>query len=1038
MRIACGVIIFSILNLLIACSTQKNEDKRQFSGENFTANIRTTDARTPEGERQGFKLPDGFEITLFASEPDIDKPINLAFDAKGRMWVTQSFEYPFPSEPGKGKDKLTILEDTNNDGKADKFTVFEDTLNIPIGVLPLNDGAVAYSIPNIYRYTDANGDGKADSQKKLLGPFKTKDTHGMINNFVRGYDGWIHSCHGYTNRDTVAGADGDSISMISGNTFRFRSDGSRVEHTTDGRINPFGLVYDEMGYLYSTDCHTSPLYQLIRDADYSQWGKEEGMGFGPDMTPLSDEATALAGIGYYADKLFPEPYRKNFYVGDAVRCRVYRYSSIFKGSTPVGKREEDFLLSEDPWFRPVDVKLGPDGALYIADFYNSIIGHYEVPLDHPRRDHTRGRIWRITYNGKHNEKKDWTAANINQLLQALDMDNMFIRMTAADQLADRIGKESVQPVAAVLNEKNVSTKKYVHALWVLERLGALTPAMLQAAASHSDPVIRLHTMHILAEEKPDEQQLFPLVLKGLEDKDPHVKRAAVELLKMYPNMRSVELALGIRNTVEDYDTHLLYATRLVLRNILRKEEVMKTVAAKQWNEKDAAHLSDVMMGVASSDAGVFLYRYISQYKPDDAKAPAIYQHIARFAPSADLDSTIKIAMNAQRPDTASLLIFQGIQQGIEKKGGKESAQLTLWGKSLAESVLQKYPFDKSLPLSIVRLQTFAADVAGEYKLKSVAPALEAIAKSASTSDLKLTGEDLVDELVDVKAAAVKALIKVDPSKGSVVAQRLLSDKNTDEYFKNVLGRMLGEFPGKVVNEILKSIKNATPDLQNNMALTLAGTSEGKDILFQQVKNKEMFPRILLQPRVKERILMGITPSQKKIFEELTSGISPIDEERQKEIYDRLVELDKAMQSNPPSVDSGKVVFMQNCSMCHSIAEEGGSIGPNLDGVSQWGSKSLAEKILDPNRNVSENFRTYTIKMKDGKVSTGLYRREEGAVIIFADLTGQEFSVSKKDIAEQTASKLTLMPDNFRERLTQKNFNALIRFLLDPKKNLEKK
>ncbi|MBS0425595.1 MAG: c-type cytochrome, partial [Proteobacteria bacterium] len=461
-------------------------------------------------------------------------------------------------------------------------------------------------------------------------------------------------------------------------------------------------------------------------------------------------------------------------------------------------------------------------------------------------------------------------------------------------------------------------------------------------------------------------------------------------------------------------------------------------AAKQWNEKDAAHLSDVMMGVASSDAGVFLYRYISQYKPDDAKAPAIYQHIARFAPSADLDSTIKIAMNAQRPDTASLLIFQGIQQGIEKKGGKESAQLTLWGKSLAESVLQKYPFDKSLPLSIVRLQTFAADVAGEYKLKSVAPALEAIAKSASTSDLKLTGEDLVDELVDVKAAAVKALIKVDPSKGSVVAQRLLSDKNTDEYFKNVLGRMLGEFPGKVVNEILKSIKNATPDLQNNMALTLAGTSEGKDILFQQVKNKEMFPRILLQPRVKERILMGITPSQKKIFEELTSGISPIDEERQKEIYDRLVELDKAMQSNPPSVDSGKVVFMQNCSMCHSIAEEGGSIGPNLDGVSQWGSKSLAEKILDPNRNVSENFRTYTIKMKDGKVSTGLYRREEGAVIIFADLTGQEFSVSKKDIAEQTASKLTLMPDNFRERLTQKNFNALIRFLLDPKKNLEKK
>ena len=1038
MRIAGNAIGYITLLVLSACNTVQKEDKRQFSGENFTANIRTTDARTPEEERLGFKLPEGFEITLFASEPNIDKPINLAFDAKGRMWVTQSFEYPFPSAPGKGKDKLTILEDTDNDGKADRFTVFADTLNIPIGVLPLNDGAVAYSIPNIYRYTDANGDGKADGQKKLLGPFKIKDTHGMINNFVRGYDGWIHSCHGYTNRDTVAGADGDSISMISGNTFRFRSDGSRVEHTTDGRINPFGLVYDEMGYLYSTDCHTSPLYQLIRDADYSQWGKEEGMGFGPDMTPLSDEATALAGIGYYADVLFPEAYRKNFYVGDAVRCRVYRYSGTFKGSTPIGKREEDFVLSEDPWFRPVDVKLGPDGALYIADFYNSIIGHYEVPLDHPRRDHTRGRIWRITYKGKHNDKKDWTAAGIKDLLHALNMDNMPARMTAADQLADRVGIDAVQPVTAMLNAKEISTREYVHALWVLQRLGALSPVMLQAAVANNDPVIRLHAMHILAEEKPDEQQLFPLVLKGLEDKDLHVKRAATELLMKYPAMRSIELALGIRRSVEDYDTHLLYTARLCLRNILRHDSVMKQVAAIEWNEKDAGYISDVMMGVATADAGNFLYRYISRYKPDDKRAPAIFQHIARFAPSAKLDSTIKIAMNGQRPDTVNLFIFQGMQQGLEKKGAKESRQFEEWGKSLAESVLQKYPYDKAQPLSILRLEAFAANVAGNYKLTSVVPALQVIVKSATTADLKLSGQDPVDELIDIKAAAVRALLKIDPSKGSVVAQRLLEDVNTDEYFKNVLGQVLGEFPGKIVNQVLKTIKNASPDLQNNIALTLAGTSEGKDILFEQVKNNDMFARILLQPRVKERILLNITPAQKKIFDQLTAGIDPVDQERQKEIYNRLVEFDKAIQTAPPSVDSGKIVFMQNCSSCHSIAEEGGNIGPNLDGVSQWGAKSLAEKILDPNRNVAENFRTYTIRMKDGKISTGLYRREEGAVIIFADLTGNEISIPKKDIAERTPSRLTLMPDNFQQRLTQKNFNALIRFLLDPKAKGAKK
>ncbi|MBC7849459.1 MAG: dehydrogenase, partial [Chitinophagaceae bacterium] len=283
------IAIISLL-FITACKTKTNTDSHEYAGDKFSANIRSTAARSPEEERLGFKLPEGFEISLFASEPQIGKPINFAFDAQGRMWVTQSFEYPFPSEPGKGTDKLTILEDTDHDGKADKFTVFSDTLNIPIGVLPVNDGAIVYSIPNIYKYTDSNGDGKVDNQKKLFGPFRINDTHGMINNLVRGYDGWIHSCHGYTNRDTIAGTDGEPISMISGNTFRFRTDGSRVEKTTDGRINPFGLVYDEKGYCYSTDCHTSPLYQLMRDADYTQWGKEEGMGFAPDMTSLSDEA----------------------------------------------------------------------------------------------------------------------------------------------------------------------------------------------------------------------------------------------------------------------------------------------------------------------------------------------------------------------------------------------------------------------------------------------------------------------------------------------------------------------------------------------------------------------------------------------------------------------------------------------------------------------------------------------------------------------------------------------------------------------------
>src|SRR5688500_8718597 len=204
--------VFSLL-IFTGCndaSQEKSEavDDSLDSGTKFNEHIRSTEARTPEEERKGVKLPEGFEIDLFASEPDIGKPINLTFDARGRVWVTQSFEYPFPAVPGGGKDRVTILEDTDNDGKADKFTHFDDTLNIPIGVIPTVEGAMVYSIPSVYKFVDKDGDGKPELSQKVMGPFETKDTHGMVNNFTWGFDGWIHACHGFSNRSNVAALDG--------------------------------------------------------------------------------------------------------------------------------------------------------------------------------------------------------------------------------------------------------------------------------------------------------------------------------------------------------------------------------------------------------------------------------------------------------------------------------------------------------------------------------------------------------------------------------------------------------------------------------------------------------------------------------------------------------------------------------------------------------------------------------------------------------------------------------------------------------------
>lgn len=1013
-------ILFASLCLFSACETKErtstSSDPGRFTGKKFNEHIRSTEARTPEEQQKGFVLPEGFEIQLYASEPDIGKPINLTFDAKGRMWVTQSFEYPFAASPGEGSDRITILEDTDGDGRADKFSNFSDTLNIPIGIFPVQDGAVAYSIPHVYRFTDRDGDGKSDSKEILLGPFEHRDTHGMVNNFMRGYDGWIHACHGFTNRSTVAGADGDSITMISGNTFRFLPDGSRVEHTTHGRINPFGLAYDERGYLYSTDCHTSPLYQLIRGADYTQWGKEEGMGFAPDMKPLEKEATALAGIAYYADTHFPEDYQSNFYIGDAVASRVYRNSFTFKESTPVGKLEEEFVLSEDPWFRPVDVKLGPDGALYIADFYNSIIGHYEVPLFHPKRDRVRGRIWRITYKGKTNKLEDLTKASAEQLVTALDHDNLVIRLAAADQLTERIGKSAVGVVTDLVEDEDVSGRAYIHGLWVLHRLGALSEQLIKNSEAHEDPLIRLHTMRILL-EKDGDSKFFDLITKRLGDKDPHVKRAATELLVKYPQMASLERALEERADVPREDSHLLYTTRLVLRNLLRNDDLMKTVASREWERDHAKFLTDVIVGVPSEAAGVFLARHITETDWEGERLVRLYEHLARYVPASDLAAVIGDARGTRTDDTDfQYIALKGIQQGIARRGASDPEVIGTWGMTVAKSLLDKYEAGRGEKSpDVLAKQKFAAELAGKYKIQELEPELLAFFEKSNSGD------------VEVRVSALRSLLMLDQQQHAQLAGRILKD-TVDTHFKNRVASMLGEFSGPTINKILADVNNAPPDLQSAIVMALATSPEGKNIIFRKVKAGELLPRTLMQPQVEERMMLNISPRQKKEYEAITAKLDPIDRERQALIATRILDFTTTPEDDI-SMDSGKLVFKQNCSACHSIGNEGGSIGPQLDGVGKWGHRALTEKIIDPNRNISEAFRNYTITTKDGKVMTGLLRREEGQVIVFADITGREFSVPKNQIAEQKASKYTLMPDHFGEVLSQDEFNALLKYLL---------
>src|SRR5205807_7100824 len=216
------------------------------------------------------------------------------------------------------------------------------------------------------------------------------------------------------------------------NTYRFKPDGSHIEYWTHGQVNPFGLAFDPLGNLFSCDCHSRPVMQLLRGGWYTSFARpHDGLGFAPEMMKHDHGSTAIAGITYYAAEHFPPEYRDNVFIGNVVTNRINRDRLERHGSTYKAIEMPDFVKCDDPWFRPVDIRLGPDGALYVADFYNRIIGHYEVPLDHPGRDREKGRIWRIVYKGTDGTQKprafrDLTKADCSLLIEELDNPNLAV------------------------------------------------------------------------------------------------------------------------------------------------------------------------------------------------------------------------------------------------------------------------------------------------------------------------------------------------------------------------------------------------------------------------------------------------------------------------------------------------------------------------------------------------------------------------------------------------------------------------------------
>ncbi|MSU35581.1 MAG: c-type cytochrome [Pedosphaera sp.] len=680
----------------------------------FAAGVRPTDPLTPTEQQGKFKLPPGFEIQLVANEPDINKPMNLAFDATGRLWVTTSIEYPWAAPTNRpAQDRLMIFEDFGPDGRARKVTRFAEGLNIPTGVYPFRTAdkhwkAVVWAIPNIWLLEDTDDDGKADKQERLYGPFDyTRDTHGNQSSFRRGFDGWLYCTHGYNNDSHVTAGDGSHVDLNSGNTYRIQLETSRIEQQTHGQVNPFGAAFDPRGNLYTSDCHSAPIYQLIAGGWYPSFGKpHDGLGYAPVLMEHAHGSTAIDGLSYYVDDLWPAEFNDNIFIGNVMTSRLNRDRLEFHGSTPKAIEQKDLLKSEDPWFRPVDTCLGPDGALYIADFYNRIIGHYEVPLVHPGRDRERGRLWRIVYrgiDGKSTLRNPGLPDDLGELIGELASPSQTRRMLAMNEIQDRFGAAAKDPLRKVL-ALPVNAFQHVHALWIEHRLGGLRVAELQDAMASSESLVRIHAQRIAGNLLYQAARRLPVpedqvqgaqmgATAGLMDRDAHVQRAAVEALGYRPHPDTVRPLLNLLSKVPSDDTHLLYVVRKSLRDHLMNKDVFSWVLAQnKWSEADIRALADVTLAVKSEAAGTFLLRQLPLLETKRGLLSSALKHAAQYAPPSELEAIATFARRQFTEDLDFQLdLLASVDQGASQRGVTLSESLRVWGTELCGQALSVMP-----------------------------------------------------------------------------------------------------------------------------------------------------------------------------------------------------------------------------------------------------------------------------------------------------------------------------------------------------------
>ncbi|MEY3457034.1 MAG: hypothetical protein RL215_191 [Planctomycetota bacterium] len=987
-----------------------------------------------EDSMRHYVTPTGMALRLYADERNFQsKPIAMNWDERGRLWICETLDYP--NELGQNRDRIRICEDTNGDHIADKFTIFAEGLSIPTAILIFRGGAVIQNATETIYLKDTDGDDKADQKTILISGFGAGDTHGGISNFRYGLDNWIWSMQGYndsTPRWTTASGEERTGESFRQGFWRFRLTQtdpptvSDLEFVRSTNNNTWGLGISEEGLIFgSTANHNPSTFMPIANRYY-----EKVRGWAPtDIGTIADTHlfkpitenirqvdqfggyTAGAGHALYTARTFPRQWwNKTAFVceptGHLVGTFVLRRDGAgYKSTSPT-----NLIASDDEWASPIMAEIGPDGAVWVIDWYNYIIQHNPTPqgfktgkgnaYESDLRDKKHGRIYRVVpvATAQNQSSADllhpWTplhTASNSELVAALQHPSMPWRLQAQRLLVERAALDAVPALLELATNQATDeiglNPAAVHALWTLHGLNLSDPAPAIAAArkalQHSSPGVRRNAAAVLALWPAGHSAL--LEAKALTtDADPQVR------------LQGILSLADLATTHDTAGTLLAAAVRRPGVDIWENDAI--TCAA-------AVHAAPFLKALGSDEAAL--------PGPAVRTTQLVAEHIARSRPDEPQLLTLLAGLQNAQPQLLELVIrglIEGWPRDHRLKAGPELE------KTLT-SLLEQVPAPARGKL--LQLATLCGSTA-----------LDAYAREIIDALLKTTNDPAAK--IDARVAAAKEAISFQSDNAELLSA-VLAELNTTTSPELAIGLIeaaalsTSDSLGKILVDRAASL---TPQARSAAVRVLlsrpattnalldafsAGSMELGDLTLDQKQALRAHPDREIRSAAEKLMAAG-------------GGLPDADRDKVLKSLLPLCELD----GDPAA---GKAMYVKHCSKCHIHGSEGKAIGPNLTGMAVHPKHELLTHIIDPSRSVEGNFRIYTVVKTDGVVLNGMLSGESRTAITLIDTEGKENQIAREDIEELVRSRKSLMPEGFEKQMNADELSNLLSFLTDKGKFL---